>query len=222
MSLEILDGLETINPRPLPPWGPPAFEEIEVEFDRDAARNKALATRATFDIMVYSDALGRHGHLGAAVVALDKNLEVIELRRTQVGLMDQWSVQVAELIGIFHAISLVYKRARRDQKMTAQRQILATILCDSRATLQAIQNPSNKSRQRIVHAILQAATEVKTSGIALRLQWVPGHCDDLGNDTADRLAKEAARPGKTHSFRPLFSREQALIRDKISAQWEQE
>lgn len=56
----------------------------------------------------------------------------------------------------------------------------------------------------------------------LRLQWVPGHCDDLWNDTADRLAKEAARPGKTHSFRPLFSREQALIRDKTRALWEQE
>lgn len=30
----------------------------------------------------------------------------------------------------------------------------ATILCDSRSALQAIQNPGNKSGQRIIHAIL--------------------------------------------------------------------
>jgi hypothetical protein len=98
----------------------------------------------------------------------------------------------------------------------------ATILCDSRSALQAIQNPKNKSGQRIVHAIIHAATEVQKEGIALRLQWVPGHCDNPGNDAADRLAKDAAHPGKTHPFRPLLTREKAFIRDSIRAQWEQE
>ncbi|OQD74003.1 hypothetical protein PENANT_c189G02360 [Penicillium antarcticum] len=39
------------------------------------------------------------------------------------------------------------------------------------------------------------------------------------NDAADRLAKDAASPGKTHPFRPFL---RALIRDKIRAQWERE
>lgn len=38
----------------------------------------------------------------------------------------------------------------------------------------------------------------------------------------DRLAKDAAIPGKTHPFSPLFSREKAFIRDNIHTQWEQE
>jgi hypothetical protein len=49
-----------------------------------------------------------------------------------------------------------------------------------------------------------------------------GHFEDPGNHAADRLAKDAAKPGKTHPFRPLLSREKAFIRDKIRAQWKQE
>ena len=88
--------------------------------------------------------------------------------------------------------------------------------------MQAIQNPGNKSGQRIVYAILQAATRSKRRESQLRLQWMPGHCENPGNDAADRLAKEAAQPGKTHPFRPLLTREKAFIRDNIHAQWEQE
>jgi hypothetical protein len=51
---------------------------------------------------------------------------------------------------------------------------------------------------------------------------MPGHCDNPGNDAADRLAKDAACPGKTHPFRPLLTRERAHIRSNIVAQWEQE
>ena len=90
------------------------------------------------------------------------------------------------------------------------------------SALQAIQNPGNKSGQQIIHTILRTATNTKTHGIAVRLLWVPGHCDEPGNDTADRLAKEAAIPGQTHPFSPLLSRERAHIRNDIYAQWESE
>jgi ribonuclease HI len=138
-----------------------------------------------------------------------------------VGLVDRWSVHVAELIGIFYAISMVFKIAYQRLSLDS-RQKTATILCDSRSALQATQNPRNKSGQRIVHAILQAATEIQVEGIALRLQWVLGHCNNSGNDAADRLAKDAACPGKTHPFRPLLSRESARLRVNILNQWEHE
>ena len=51
---------------------------------------------------------------------------------------------------------------------------------------------------------------------------MPGHCENPGNDTADRLVKEAVQPGRTHPFRPLLSRENAFVRRKIYAQWGQE
>lgn len=58
--------------------------------------------------------------------------------------------------------------------------------------------------------------------VTLRLQWIPGHCEDVRNDAANWLAKEAAKPGKTHLLRPLLSRKKVLIRSKSHAQWDQE
>jgi ribonuclease HI len=221
MDLQRLDELETIDPSPLPPWRAETFTEIEVGSDRESAIERAETARSISDIVVYSDASGREGHLGAAVVALDDNLQVIESQQVQVGPVDRWSVHVAELIGIFYAISMVFKIAYQRPSLDS-RQKTATILCDSRSALQATQNPRNKSGQRIVHAILQAATEIQVEGIALRLQWVPGHCNNSGNDAADRLAKDAACPGKNHPFRPLLSRESARLRINILNQWEHE
>ena len=73
MDIERLNELETIDPRPLPPWRLDPFAEIEIGSDRETATQKAETTRSTSDIVVYSDASGRQDHLGAAVVALDDN-----------------------------------------------------------------------------------------------------------------------------------------------------
>lgn len=67
MSLERLNELEMIDRQPLPPWRPEAFTEIEIEPDREIALERAKAIQATSDIVVWSDASGRQGHLGAAV-----------------------------------------------------------------------------------------------------------------------------------------------------------
>ncbi|KAK9847031.1 Endonuclease/exonuclease/phosphatase [Penicillium brevicompactum] len=221
MNLERLNELETIDPQPLPPWRLDPFVKIEVGSDRETAIEKAEAIRSTSDIVAYSDASGRDSHLGAAVVAFNDNMEIVESQQIQVGPMDRWSVHVAELIGIFHAVNTVFKMAHQRLR-TEDRQTTATILCDSRSALQAIKNARNKSGQRIVHAIHQAATELQIAGVALRLQWVPRHCDNPGNDAADRMAKLAASPDKSHPFRPLLTRERAFIREKITSQWEHE
>ncbi|THC88516.1 hypothetical protein EYZ11_012034 [Aspergillus tanneri] len=222
MNLERLDAVETIDPKPLAPWIPPAFAEIDIEPDRQKAKEKAAALRATTNTIVYSDASGQNNQLGAAAVALDQKLEAAEYRQVCIGPMEFWSVYAAELMGIFYAISLVLKISYRTWGSLAANWKPATILCDSMSALQAIRNPSNKSGQRIIYAILQAARELKTRGLSLRLQWIPGHCDDPGNDAADRLAKEAVGPKGTHPFRHLVSRERGFIRDRILKKWAHE
>lgn len=52
-------------------------------------------------IVVYSDASEYEIHLGAAVVALNDDLQVVESNQIQMGQTGLWSVHAAELIGIF-------------------------------------------------------------------------------------------------------------------------
>jgi hypothetical protein len=120
-----------INPSPLPPWRVEPFAEIEIGSDWETAVERAETTRSTSDIVVYSDASGREGHLGAAIVALDSNLETVESQQIQVGPMDCWSVHVAELIGVFYAISMVFKVAHQLLRSLERGRKTATILCDS-------------------------------------------------------------------------------------------
>jgi hypothetical protein len=78
MDVDGLNELETIDLRPLPPWRKDAFTEIELEPDRETARERAVSAKNTLDIIVYLDASGHKSLLGAAIVTLDDNKEVIE------------------------------------------------------------------------------------------------------------------------------------------------
>lgn len=222
MDLARLQALEKIDPTPLAPWRTPAFTEIDIEPDREKAKENASARQKAAGVTVFSDASGQQNQLGAAAVALDQDGNITHSRQISVGSMEYWSVYAAELMAIYYAISLVYHISQKTQEALGTGREPATILTDSMSALQAIANSWNKSGQRIIQAILQSARELNTRGIPLRLQWVPGHCDDPGNDAADRLAKEAVGPDKLHPFQHLLSREKGYIRRKIREEWRQE
>jgi ribonuclease HI len=75
-----------------------------------------------------------------------------------------------------------------------------TIISDSQSALQTLARPSNKPGQAIVHHILDQAKKLKERQVQLRLQWIPGHCDNLGKDTADKLVKETVSAEEDHGF----------------------
>ncbi|KAI7974041.1 hypothetical protein EIK77_009236 [Talaromyces pinophilus] len=223
MRIEQFNGLETIDPKPTAPWKPPVFKEIDITPDREMARKKAVALLGDPHRVVYSDASGHDNHLGAAAVALDRSQKIVASRTTTIGPMTQWSIHIAELIGIYYAISLAFRVSHQNEQPTRSGTgETMTILSDSKSALQAIRNPSNKSGQRVIQAINQSADELDNRGIPLRLQWIPGHCDDPGNDAADCLAKTAVGPDKTHPFCRPVSREKAAIRKQILKEWEDE
>ena len=144
------------------------------------------------------------------------DLQVVKSKQIQVEPINRWLVHVAELIGIFYAISIVFVLAHQGlANRQKQRRFCATVDQPYRQ----LRTQGTNLDSGWIYVILQ---EVEAAGIALRLQWVPGYCDNPGNDAVDRLAKDAACPGKTHPFRPLLSRESARIQGNILEQWEQE
>jgi hypothetical protein len=119
-------------------------------------------------------------------------------------------------------MELIKTHAAGTQNSSAQRPLTRTIICDSQSALKAILNPSNKAGQHIVHSIFEAATDLQSAGVSVRLQWIPGHCNNPGNDTADRLAKEAVEKEISHPFQRLSTREKQYYQDKIFTEWQNE
>jgi hypothetical protein len=134
--------------------------------------------------------------------------------------MDRWSVHVAELIGIFYVVSTVFKISHRRPR-TEYNGTTATILCDSNSALQAIENPGNKSGQRIIHAILQALAEVQAKESRFVSNGYPDTAAIRG--TTQQIGWPKPRQARAkHTPSPLLTTKRALIRDKIRAQWERE
>jgi ribonuclease HI len=76
------------------------------------------------------------------------------------------------------------------------------ILCDSISAAQFVTRADNLHPQALLFKNLLAA--LRRQNKTLELQWIPSHCDILGNEKADYLAKLAAKktppPGGTISF----------------------
>lgn len=113
MDLARLQALEKINPTPLALWRTLVFTEINIEPDREKAKEKASARQKATAIAVFSNTSGQQNHLGAAVVALDPGGDIIQSQQISISLIEYWSVYAAELMAIYYAISLVYQISRK-------------------------------------------------------------------------------------------------------------
>jgi ribonuclease HI len=75
----------------------------------------------------------------------------------------------------------------------------AIIYTDSRVALDSIRNPNNHSF--LVQEIRGKTFSLEENGWRIKLSWVKAHAGTLGNEIADRLAKEAALSEKMQSVR---------------------
>lgn len=64
------------------------------------------------------------------------------------------------------------------------------IICvDNQVAIRAVGAPKNRSGQHIVHPFVQVIDRLRECGSIVQIYWVPKKV--LGNEAADKLAKEA-------------------------------
>ena len=64
------------------------------------------------------------------------------------------------------------------------------IFSDAKSALEALQNPPYRDQIQISSEIaLGIRNLIAAHAVHVTLQWIPGHCNISGNETADKLAK---------------------------------
>ncbi len=134
-----------------------------------------------------------------------------------------WSVHAAELISIYFAITIAEEAQRERNRHGRTQPHTVTIVSDCKSALQAIETPSTRPGQHIVRSIHDLAESLKREHrLNFRLQWIPGHSGNAGNDAADKLAKEAVSPEQSHQFLRLVSAQKKVNRERVYDEWERE
>ena len=124
---------------------------------------------------------------------------------------DNISIFTAELIAMREAVDQIKHKQYKH----------SVILSDSLSALQALQNKSG-SRPDILHEILQETHNLAAQGVVIRFEWVPAHVGIHGNETVDKLAKDALNNDNIECDTGLSSREIYPIAHRIIVNsWEE-
>jgi len=87
-------------------------------------------------------------------------------------------------------------------------------LTDAKSVLQALQKP----QQPLIHNLISLLCDLNQKTASVVLQWVPGHCNIAGNETADALAKEGAKMTQITDNMDL-SEAKTLTKSTIRNRW---
>ena len=131
---------------------------------------------------IYTDGSNNSEGVGSGIAIFENNQLSLQLRYR---LADECSNNQAEQMAIVKALGKL-----RDFKHLQGLQKTAAVHTDSRITLDAIANPRN--RQPLIEQIREEIRKLEKDNWSIHLTWVKAHNDNLGNEMADQLAKEAA------------------------------
>ena len=184
-SFHIVPGIIEKKPAVLhdPTWNTPfkvvipETKEAALEIDRtDGA-----------DLRVYADGSGYEKGIGAAAVLYRGSAQPRHLQ-LHLGSDRQHIVYEAEVCGLLLALCLI---------QASHFCATATIAIDNQAAIIGAAALRPPSCLHLWQEIGARATALRQRGTRLTLRWVPGHADVVGNEMADRHAKEAAEGKST-------------------------
>jgi ribonuclease HI len=142
---------------------------------------------ATEVIKIYTDGSAHKGKVSAAAVLIRAG-EPTQTLHYHLGSESEHTIPEAELIGLLLALHLI-KAERKKNKSFA-------IGTDNHAALKAFHSSMRSPAHYIAREVLKLSTmlckHTRGKKYSLMLQWTAGHVGILGNELADREAKQAA------------------------------
>ena len=95
------------------------------------------------------------------------------------------SIFTAELTAIMMALNFFIDLVKRNKYVV--------IFVDSLSVLKALQNFNLKTRPDLVNEIYQLLNQLFLKGSDISFCWIPSHCNIIGNEQADKAAKQGAQ-----------------------------
>jgi len=185
-----LNRLEKKIPYIVPPWWTPPTTHIAESAELAIKQHGEVETEA---ICIYSDASAVDGHVGAAATAPD--LPIPMTRKAYMGKSTTSTICAAELKGIELGLQIAL-----DIHETADNFVPRCILfVDNQASIRAMAKPNNPSGQYILVEAIRKLDQLRDRGWEIEIRWIPGHSGIVGNDEADRAAKEATGQKKKNN-----------------------
>ncbi|KAJ5901433.1 hypothetical protein N7504_007427 [Penicillium tannophilum] len=210
----------------LPPWEKRVNCIIQ---NSDAAIKTHDQIQSEGKVVFFTDGSGFEGKVGASAVAPDRGIQA----RRFLGTTEQATVYAAELAGIEMALD----KFKSINSSYGTRELV--IFADSRAAIQAVQNPKRPSGQHILRAIYAHIRELRarqtptalsnpSDETSISIRWIPAHVGVPGNELADAAAKNAALGGAENAegivgsedqFPRLAATAKQQVRRRIQERW---
>ena len=153
---------------------PPAGFGVDLEFD-------AKKSITNSNVVVYTDGSKSDSNVGCAAVLYDYNESQIPLLDTGIRLSENSTVYQSELYGIISACRLIRHKYDITNKQTI------TIYTDNQSVLYSLQSRLFTSKTAVKARL---CLDFISKFHDINLSWVKGHTGQLGNEEADRLARE--------------------------------
>lgn len=201
----------------IPPWllsMPQVDFHLQYKFKNEKTIHKEVVVQQYLD-QAYSSMLHiftdgskdpASGHTAAAVYIQRYQVKI------QKRITNYASVFTTELIAILLAIQWV-----EEVKPTR-----AVICSDSISSLNSLSGGTSTVRQELIYEILINLLRIQNMGLILKFVWVPAHVGVQGNETVDKLAKQALKHMIVEVQIPLSKAEiKGIIKNQINKKWQE-
>ena len=179
--------------------------------DQDPALVRTLtleyisATSTEDDIVIYTDGSmdPTSGRSGAAALARHEGSTIFQWKTRTRDWASSTETELIALHGAFdNSLSFLDNHinnglAREEPNNLPRKVVLYT---DSQAAIQILSNDENDEHIELLHGIKMKSEELLETINQVEIHWIPSHIGISGNETVDRMAKEAS-----HSDGPIYN-----------------